>query len=59
MFSHGEIHCGCVVVAFQLSETLAGDGGFATIPGTFTLLPCSAGAGNSDPSPCWLYCLHV
>ena len=33
-FSHGKMHCGLCVAAWQLTDTASGDGGFACIPGS-------------------------
>lgn len=33
-FSHGRVHCGLCVAAWQLTEVRPGDGGFACIPGS-------------------------
>ena len=47
--SNGQIHCGCVVVAWQLSDTNPGDGGFATIPGTHSERQLSPDLLAPDP----------
>ncbi len=33
-FAHGQMHCGLCVAAWQLTDVLPGDGGFACIPGS-------------------------
>mgnify|MGYP002832410614 FL=1 len=33
-FAHGKMHCGLCVAAWQLTDVLPGDGGFACVPGS-------------------------
>ena len=57
--SNGQIHCGCVVVAWQLSDTNPGDGGFATIPGTHSERQLSLDPLAPDPLALHLHLTYV